>query len=115
MSKSQAKQTPEATQALEAITAAMQTIRSAANDLRAQIVAKESERDALAQQILEIQTLPVCFDDWLKSLRNFVDACGQEAAPSGDILTPKLGELAAVPFNQRKPGDIGGGKFFFHA
>lgn len=94
------------------LSAAIEAIRDAAQSLRAQIDAKASERQALVSEIERLRSLPVCFEDWLPSLKAYIHACGQQAAPSGEIL--RVRGPYTKPFNERPAHHLGGGAAHFH-
>ncbi len=101
-----------AARALGTVQSALQTIRGESKRLRAEIATKEEARRALHAEIGHLDSLPVCFDDWLPNLRRYVEACGQKAAPRGSPLRMRVG-ANLKPFNERKAKELGGSANLF--
>lgn len=103
---------PKSATAPVPLEAAMAAIRSRVQDLRAQIAAKQSERQALAEEVMLIEQWPVCFEDWLPALKDYIQACGRRAAPSAQIL--RVRGPYTKPFNKRRAAEVGDGEMLFH-
>lgn len=73
----------------KAVQNALETIRATATQLRSQIAQKQSEHQECESEIRRLQSMPVCFDDWLPRLKNYITHCGRRAAPTGSLLSAR--------------------------
>ena len=103
----------------KAVQNALETIRATATQLRSQIAQKEQERQDCESEIHRLRSMPVCFDDWLPQLKEYIAHRGRDAAPVGSPLTARGlsrldGKPYTQPFNSRAWSSLNASGLMFH-